>query len=521
MKTLFAALVVCLIPPPVFAPASLANADQVVDKISGRERALVESLKDYTPIAETYIQELAPRGDRLVVVHDHYFLSQARLGPQVDILPFRGTRKGSPIKHFAKSMFTVKMEYLPEGFAQMAHPDVSDFDREHYTFTYLQHERIEESDCLIFDVSPLGKYAKKEGMFEGRIWVENQDYTIVRYRGDFLGGNDVRGHYFHFDTFRVNAAPGLWLPATIYTKETEYAYNKVFGIATARARFKAETHFWGYEPQPYRDEATELNLSSTETPEVEAEDKVTERLGKLGLLARRGEVDDLLTYITTGLEADNNLLIQPKVRCRVLLTTRLEFFTVGHTIVVSRGLIDVSPYEQTLAAILSLGLARIALFDASNTKHRLADQVGVDPEDTLLKMSFVSAPSKRQKIRELAASYLSGSSYKDSIQSVKEFFAELADKSSHIPELAVANLGDALVTEMIYSGPGKATLNKGNRQPAALALGSRTMINPWTDELEMLSPSTLRSDWTPFEVTALRTLNDGTGSSAAKVDPPN
>ncbi len=160
-KLLFVLLFFSLIGLRAPAQAPLDNADQVVDKISARERALVESFKDYIPIAETYLQELALRGNTAVVVHDHYFLGQAKLGPDVDILPFKGTRKGSPITDFAKSMFSVKMEYLPEGFAQMVHPDVDGFDRDHYSFNYLQRDLLGEVDCLVFDVLPLGKYAKK------------------------------------------------------------------------------------------------------------------------------------------------------------------------------------------------------------------------------------------------------------------------------------------------------------------------------------------------------------------------
>ena len=73
----------------------------------------------------------------------------------------------------------------------------------------------------------------------------------------------------------------------------------------------------------------------------QAEDNVVDRLERLGLLAPQGEVDKVLETVVNNLEVTNNLDIQPEIRCRVLLTSTLESFTIGHTIVFSRGMIDV------------------------------------------------------------------------------------------------------------------------------------------------------------------------------------
>src|SRR5579863_5079253 len=68
-----------------------------------------------------------------------------------------------------------------------------------------------------------------------------------------------------------------------------------------------------------------------------AEDNVDAKMQKLGLLAPYGDVDRILETVVNNLEVTNELDIQPEVRCRVLMTSTLESFTIGHTIVVSRG----------------------------------------------------------------------------------------------------------------------------------------------------------------------------------------
>ena len=47
-----------------------------------------------------------------------------------------------------------------------------------------------EVRCLVFDLTPFEKSGK--GRFEGRIWVEDQGYTIVRLNGSFKFHNKNR-----------------------------------------------------------------------------------------------------------------------------------------------------------------------------------------------------------------------------------------------------------------------------------------------------------------------------------------
>lgn len=56
-----------------------------------------------------------------------------------------------------------------------------------------------------------------------------------------------------------------------------------------------------------------------------------------GLIAPPGEVDKVLNTIVNNLEVTNNLDPQIDFRCRVLMTSSLELFSVENTIVLSRG----------------------------------------------------------------------------------------------------------------------------------------------------------------------------------------
>ena len=72
-------------------------------------------------------------------------------------------------------------------------------------------------------------------------------------------------------------------------------------------------------------------------------------------------MDKVLETVVNNLEVTNNLDIEPEVRCRVMMTSTLESFTVGHTIVLSRGLIDVLPDEASLATMIAHELSHVVL----------------------------------------------------------------------------------------------------------------------------------------------------------------
>jgi hypothetical protein len=88
------------------------------------------------------------------------------------------------------------------------------------------------------------------GRFYGRIWIEDQGGNVVRFNGTYTGPTDEDSskYYFHFDSWRMNVQPGIWLPVAVYVEETQRTEaEKSVGL-------KAQTHFWGYSLKlPTRD----------------------------------------------------------------------------------------------------------------------------------------------------------------------------------------------------------------------------------------------------------------------------
>ena len=533
LKTVLVILALSALPLRVAAQQNSA-LDQIVDRIIGQEQAEMNSLRPYSPMVETYIQNL--RGDKdlgNVPAGDKYFMGRAILAKGVELEPLTDSDSSGGVKKKffggLGSMFSLSMEYLPRGFLQMIYIDTNGFDKSHYKFDYVRREFLGEVRTLVFDVTPLPKEGK--GRFVGRIWVEDQDFHIVRFNGAYGGGSRTN-YYFHFDSWRVNTGPNLWLPAFIYSEESDLNY-----AVAKRLSFKAQTRLWGYnighsaqeqelskiliESQtPVKDQTTTANdfnpVMAQRNWDRQAEDNVVDRLERLGLLAPVGEVDKVLDTVVNNIEVTNNLDIQPEIRCRVLLTSTLESFTIGHTIVFSRGLVDVLPDEPSLAAMVAHEVSHVVLGHRIDGQYAFFDRLLFDEKDTFRHFGFSRTQAEEEAANTKANELLKSSPYKDQLATAKLFLDALQSRQKDIPNLISPHLGDRVPVNLTLSAapssqpPSAANATADPKaQPAtqivALPLGGRIKMDPWNDKLEMLkakpSGAMAEREKMPFEVT--------------------
>jgi hypothetical protein len=531
--------------------APVVTVDQAIDHLIAREHDEVATIRRFSPLIETYIQDMKTDKEMgAIPVKDHYFLGQADLSKGIVDNSMLGARKGkfdafNPISHMS-GLFS--SSYVPEGFLQMIYIDTNGFDRQHYQFDYVRREFLGEVRCVVFDVTPLPKSGK--GRFKGRVWADDQSFTIVRFNGVYTPIAGINSFNLHFDSWRLNVQPGLWLPSYIYSQESDL--RDFFG---GDIRFKAQTRLWGYnlknvgrqeefsamtiESPTIQDQAAQSQDRSPIEAQREwqhvAEINVLDRLQRIGLLAPPGEVDKVLETVVNNLEVTNNLDVQPEVHCRVLLTGTLEMFSIGHTIVLSRGLLDVLPDEASLATMLAQELADIIVTKPSTDQWGFNDTTNVTTTEALAHFSFKDSPAQIQMANAKALELLKNSPYKDKLASAGLFLKQLDAQSKNLPALINPHLGNrvSLSASLLSAAP---TLDPTKiDQISALPVGARIKLDPWNDHVELVraKPIPLLSarEKMPFEVTPFmpfltRYQKPGTGISAdptkadlAKKDP--
>lgn len=502
----------------------LTSPKDVVAKIVTQEREEVRLLQQHAPLVETYIQYFRADNKAGAVPHgDKYFLGRAKLATGMELQPL-----DRPIGVDAKFLGGLKeffaTEFVPRGFLQMIYVDAYGLDRSHYRFEYVRREFLGEVRCLVFDVDPLPKAGR--GRFVGRIWVEDEDYHIVRFNGAY-GGPSLVSSYFNFDSWRVNVGKNLWLPAFIYAEEGSVNDKRTRNIGYKA--FRAQTRLWGYNlghgrqeqelskvlveaPTEIRDHSEVANdyspLQAERSWEHQAEDNIAERLEQQGLLAPSGEVDKVLQTVINNIEVTNGVDIQPEIRCRVLMTSTLESFAMGHTIVLSRGLIDVLPDETNLAAILAHEMGHVLLGHRIDSQFGFFDKLHVSEKETFRHFDFARTPDEERAATRKATDLLRNSPYKNYQNGVQLFLQALKSRSKQIPNLISPNLGDRVPTSWIAASaesPTKPAETTGESVIAALPIGGRIKIDPWSDQLRMLNAKPAgpiaESEKMPFQIT--------------------
>jgi hypothetical protein len=504
---------------------SAASFDQVIDRAIEREHFFMAQMKQYHPVVETYLQNLRmdKEIDAAVPASDVYFIGKLDLREGTGDRTFDMPATGRLAKRILDKMGDAyTMKFLPLGFAQMAVLD-QNFQRKFYNFTFIRREFLGEVRCVVIDVAPKKNAGK--GRFLGRIWIEDQDFNIVRFNGTY-SPHPRSSYYLHFDSWRQNLRPGIWLPSQIYSEESDLKYRMGQSL-----HYKAQTRLWGYNLADLNrnSEFTEITVDSPQsiqdqsqkaqdaTPieakrdwERQAENNVIDRLQQVGLMAPEGEIDKVLMTVVNNVMVTNNLDLQPEVRCRVLMTTPLESFTIGHTIVMSRGMIDVLPDEASLAMILTHELAHIVLGHKLDTKLAFNDRLLFPDERTFERLDFARDRGEEEAADKKAVELLNNSPYKDKLSNAGLFLKAVEWRAPALKSLIRAHLGDSLLngnaTKMSTLMTGSPQFDpKKTDQVAALPLGGRVRLDPWNDGLFLIKTKPISingaSEKMPFEVT--------------------
>jgi hypothetical protein len=521
---------------------------EVVRGAVAQEHRMIRLLRNFKPLVETYVQEQqhdATLGS--VPKNDDYFLSRLDVtGKDTGTLSFISDERSAE-KKSKKSK--EEGSFSAAGFAEALFPDLDHFDLDNYDFEFVRWENLGDVHCAVLNVAPKQREKAENRGFLGRIWVEDQNYSIVRFTGTFVAKAYAK-RSFHFDSWRLNTISIVWTPAYVYTEESDprdASHHTLW--------FKAQTRVWGYDlanagdhkeyAKPLTDNAamadpkrqeTSQNLSpdltlggSTYSPD----DKIVERLQVSGLMAPDGNVDRILETVVNNILVTNDLDI-PAVRCRVLLTTPLESFVMGRTIVLSRGLIDVLPDEASLAAVLSHELAHIVLNHSTGEKFMAGLTLPFSDLEIFSHLNFHFDPAEEAAADKKGIELFGKSPYKDKLAAAELFLEALDARSPQLPHLLHGRLSNDFESSHLVGMTAQAKTLKQLQvdqinQMAALPLGSRIALDSWSDKIEIAKPQAASpvsaSEKRPFEVGPfypyLKRLESGAKGTGAPANPSN
>jgi hypothetical protein len=209
-RTVFLALTLCLISAAVVAGrqnSSEPSVDEIIRRFAAAESENKIARNNYTFTQDIEILTLGEGGSitgRFKRVSDIVY---DNLGNRVE-----------RITHFPVSTARVSLtqdDLKDFGGVQPFALSIDDLPK--YNVVYVGKERIDELSTYVFDVKPK-KYVKGERYLEGRIWVDDSDYQIVKVAGRGVP-EDEKNQYPSFETYRENIDSRYWFPTYTYADD--------------------------------------------------------------------------------------------------------------------------------------------------------------------------------------------------------------------------------------------------------------------------------------------------------------
>src|SRR5438309_10920462 len=117
------------------------------------------------------------------------------------------------------------------------------------------------------------------------------------------------------------------------------------------------------------------------------------------------------------------------------MISTLESFTIGHTIVLSRGLVDVLPDEASLATLLAHELGHVVLGHRMDSQFAFLNRVRFDEKETFRHFGFGRTPEEEQAANQQGIELLKQSPHKEQYGTARLFLPAISDRSKQIPNL--------------------------------------------------------------------------------------
>jgi hypothetical protein len=528
-------------------PTAAQNA--LIDKAIVREAVVIKEVKSRVPLVETYIQNM--KADPVMFQtpqSDQHFLARVNFGKVIGEQGYAEGDKHEPkesiLGRFKKSLDyitglskSLHLQYNDAGFVRMIvidtqGPNSDGFNRQNYTFAYVRNDFLGTVPTQVFDVIPTHEH--QGGRFVGRIWIERNEGNIVRYSGDLTGSQSDIKENLHFESWRTNIQPGLWLPTSSYIEETDPK------SPTHVLKMKAINHIWGYSLKippanedetsvdvagadvQSQDQATDLSPLAAQRQWIqEAEDNVLDRLYTAGLIDAPSDFDDTLATLANNILAYNQIATSRPIKVRTLLTEPLESVAIGNTILLSKSLIDTTAIPTAdgaqqmgnLNAVLAFQVAHIILGHRIDTKYAFSDRLLFPSASAFQRLPMGHTDADNAEAAKKAMDLLSEKDLEGGEQYFSLFLQQLKARQAGLKALTTPQLGDSLVKNdgtfwmqaIVAKGP--KLDDKDLKQQGAMPLSAYLRFDPWTDKVIQMKvtiePLLSQRDKLPFEVTPI------------------
>jgi hypothetical protein len=238
MKSLFLLLIFCALgflstpsvraqndpgpmaPPPKFdvkripaephpGPPPIPEAE-IIQKFSANEVVMKKEYDAYNFTQMIRVEELSNPGGKFTVTGEVYSKPNGDRFLRITKEPESNLKIMNFSLEDVKTIASLPLFYLT--------PD----EIGNYNFKYAGQDKLDQINTYVFQVTPK-RLSRTRRLFEGAVWVDDQELVIVKSFGKFvseIAGNGTKLPFTMFETFRENFQDKYWLPT--YTRSDDY-----------------------------------------------------------------------------------------------------------------------------------------------------------------------------------------------------------------------------------------------------------------------------------------------------------
>lgn len=206
---------------------SQTEIDSIVKKFTRNERLFREALNVYAFKRDASISTIGMGGEITGTYKRDSYLTFDSEGRRIEKILF------APISTLTELIITQSDIENLGGLDPFAiEPKKIDL----YNFTYLGKEKIDELNLFVFDVAPkvMPKSEKEGRLFQGRIWVDDRDFLIVKSKGKAVP--EWKERFPTIETWRENIDGKYWFPA--YSSSDDELVFKQGNVVKVKVRVK-------------------------------------------------------------------------------------------------------------------------------------------------------------------------------------------------------------------------------------------------------------------------------------------
>jgi hypothetical protein len=210
-------------PPPKFEAKRVPTAatpaappipsDEIIRRFSANEDVMKNAYNHYTFAQTVRVQELADPGGDFTVTGVFYTKPDGQRYERITKPP------ASTLKLTTFSLEDVKT------IASLPFFILTTDQLTHYRLEYVGKDKLDELNTYIFRVQPK-QVERTHRYFDGVVWVDDQDFAIVKSSGQFvseISGDGTELPFKMYDTYRENFDGKYWFPT--YTSSDDYSSN--------------------------------------------------------------------------------------------------------------------------------------------------------------------------------------------------------------------------------------------------------------------------------------------------------